>query len=336
MFFAVFLDTDNLQYSEDTDHDESVFVSVVRSHELWYLSTELRHEDEEYEYRHHEHTPIGSCPVSECTMIWTEVLGLEYRKSTNNHDEKECEYTRFRHSHNSWFCHLGESLLEHIECGEEDDEESEPLDRWKTLEHLRYPARSNNHEDNRDDETNSEIDHVPMTGTCDSEDIIERHGDVSDDDRLDSLTESCCWFSTFFVVFMCAYLTVELPYDVEEEYCSEELESWYLHEEDNSEWEYDTQYRCTCHSPEYRLASEFWGEVLGCHTDEDGIVSTHDEVDEDDVEQCKCSCRSEKMHEVWLQCHDEFWHSIIWLCMTMISNPRKMQFFWQEKEEVVE
>jgi len=66
MLLAVLLDTDDLQYSENTDHDESILVSVVTGHECRYLSTELRHEDEEHEYCYHKHTTIGSCPVSEC------------------------------------------------------------------------------------------------------------------------------------------------------------------------------------------------------------------------------------------------------------------------------
>ena len=106
-----------------------------------------------------------------------------------------------------------------------------------------------------------------------------------------------------------AYLAVELPYHVEEEDGTKELEPRNLEEKYYSEWEYNTQYCCAGHSPEYSLFTHLWWQILGCHTDEDRIVSTHDEVDEDDIEQSEGTCRGKKMHEVWLKGHDEFWHS---------------------------
>ena len=86
---------------------------------------------------------------------------------------------------------------------------------------------------------------------------------------------------------MRSYLSIELPYYIEEEYGSHEFESWYLHEPDNSEWEYNTKYSSTSNSPEYCLFSICSSESLGRHTDEDRIISTHHEIDEDDVEQSK-------------------------------------------------
>lgn len=309
VFFPIFFNADDLEYSEDTYHEESVLVSMMWCHKCWYLSTELCHEDKEDEYCYHEHTAIGTCPISECWVIWTEILGLEPSKSAYNSDKEECKYTWFRNAHNRRFCNLGESLLEHLECREEDDEKSKPLDRWILLKHLCDIVRCNDHEDDGDNESYHEIDDISMTCTCNCEDIVERHCDICDDNGFDSFTESCCCLSSFFVMLMCAYLAVELPYDVEEEYRTEELESRNLEEEYYPKWEYDTEDRCTSYSPKYCFFAHLGREILGCHTYEDGIISTHDKVDEDDIEQCKSTCRGKKMHEVWLKSHDEFWHS---------------------------
>jgi hypothetical protein len=64
-------------------------------------------------------------------VICLEILGLEYSKSSYNEYEECREYTRLRYSIDRIYgeC-LAESLLEHIESCEEDDEKSHPLDRW--------------------------------------------------------------------------------------------------------------------------------------------------------------------------------------------------------------
>lgn len=73
-------------------------------------------------------------------MIWLQELGLEYCESTNNCYEEECEDARFWDTEYCWFRHLGESLLEHLECCEEDDKESEPLNRWILFEFSSNPT----------------------------------------------------------------------------------------------------------------------------------------------------------------------------------------------------
>lgn len=298
MLLAVFLYADDLEYTEDTDHDESILVPVVWGHEVRYLSTEVGHEDEEHEYRHHEHTTVGASPVSKCWVIWTEILGLQHCESSDNDDQEQCEYTRLGHTEYCWLCDFCEALLEHLECREEDDKKSNPLDRWILLEELGNIPRCDHHEDDRDDETDSEIDYIPVARPCDSEDIIQWHGDIGDDDRLDCFREACSALATLFVMLVRADLAVELPYHVEEEYCSEELEAWDPHEENHTEREYDTQHCRTRYSPKYSFFTHLWWQILGRHTDEDGVISTHDEVDEDDIEQSEGTCRGKKMSKV--------------------------------------
>lgn len=130
VLLTVFLDTDDLEYTEDTDHDESVLVPVVWRHERWYLSTEVGHEDHEHKYSDHQDATVGTSPVSKCWVIRLQILGLEYRKSSYNEYEEQCEDTRLWDTEYCWFCDFGEALLEHLERREEDDEESEPLDGW--------------------------------------------------------------------------------------------------------------------------------------------------------------------------------------------------------------
>lgn len=221
-----------------------------------------------------------------------EILGLEHSESTDNSDEEKCEEAGFWDPEHEVWSGFRESFFEHLERGEEDDEESNPLDRWEFFEHFRDPAWGDDHEDDRDDESYHEIHDISMTRTCDGEDIIQRHGDIGDDDSLDRSTK-CRRTATMFLMMLARTdLTIELPYDVEEEDSTEELESRYLEEEYDPQWEYDTENCSTCDSPEYCFSSEFWREFLCRHTDEDSIITAHDEVDEDDIEQRECSCCS--------------------------------------------
>lgn len=282
---------------------------MMRSHELWDLCSEIHDEDKEHEYRHHEYPSMSFCPLGECWTIWFQVFRLEPCKCCDDEYEKQHEERWLRYPHDDGFWDFRESLLEHLECGEEYDEEPDPLDRRILLELSSYIVRCDDHEDDRDDETDHEIDYIPMTGSCDSEDIIEAHSDIGDDDRLYShLERSSSCSSSMFRVFTRPYLTIEFPYDIEEEDSTEELESRNLEEKYDSEGEYDTQYRRSGDSPHDCFLLELWREVLGRHTDEDRIVPTHDEIDEDDVEQCESPCRSEEVSEVALELWYEFEH----------------------------
>lgn len=89
------------------------------------------------------------------------------------------------------------------------------------------------------------------------------------------------------MVLVSSDLTIELPYYVEEEYSSEELESWDLHEPYDPEREYNTEDRRTSNSPEYCLLAIGSLEFFCGHTDEDSIVSAHHEIDHDDIQQSK-------------------------------------------------
>ena len=87
VFFAILLYPEYLEDPEDTYHDESVFVSVMRTHEVCDLPTEIYNQDEEEEYTHHQSLPIGCSPVRECWVICLEILGLEYSESAYNEYE---------------------------------------------------------------------------------------------------------------------------------------------------------------------------------------------------------------------------------------------------------
>ena len=149
-----------------------------------------------------------------------------------------------------------------------------------------------------------------MAGSCYSQDIIEAHSDIGDDDRLYGSHECISSLGSLFMMFIRSYLTVELPYHIEEEECSEELEPWNLEEKYDSKWEYDTENCRSCHSPEYCPFPFYSLELLRRHTDEDSIISAHDEIDEDDIEQGECSCRSEEMEKVRFEGDDEVCHSV--------------------------
>ena len=102
---------------------------MMCTHEISDLATEIHDQNKQEKYRHHQCPTIGSCPVSKGRMIRFQILGLEYSESSYNDDEEYREYTRLWDTIDSidGEC-LAESLLEHLESGEEDDEESDPLD----------------------------------------------------------------------------------------------------------------------------------------------------------------------------------------------------------------
>ena len=95
--------------------------------------------------------------------------------------------------------------------------------------------------------------------------------------------------------------SVKFPYHIEEEDGSEELESWDLEEKYDSEREDDTEDGGTSNSPEDGFLSYLGRELLRRHTDEDSVISTHDEVDEDDIEERESACCREKVSEVGLE-----------------------------------
>lgn len=106
-------------------------------------------------------------------------------------------------------------------------------------------------------------------------------------------------------------LTIKLPYDIQKEYCSEEFESRYLKEEYNSKWKYNTEDGCTGNSPKYSLFSKFMRKILRRHTDKDSIITTHHEIDKDDIEKGKCTRRCEEMHEVSGESVEHTW-KLMW------------------------
>lgn len=298
MLLWLIFDTKNFEYSKNTNHYKTIFVTMVRAHKFCDFSTKIGHKNQKDKYGYHEGFSIRLCPIRECGMIWAKVFCLEESKSTNDSDKKKSKNTGFWDSKNHRFCNFRESFFEHFERCEEDDEESEPLNRRIFLEHLGNPSRGNNHENDWNNKTNSEIYDVPMTCSCNGEDIIERHGNISDDDGFDSGTESICFFSSFFLMFMSTNLTIELPYDVEKEDSAEEFESWNLHEPDGTKRKNNSKDCCTSNSPENRFLAFRSLEFLRCHPNENSIISTHDEIDEDDVQEGEKSCRSKKMSKV--------------------------------------
>ncbi len=299
-------------------------------HECSYLGTKIDYNYEQEEYRHHQSSPMWSSPFGKCRVIRIQVFSLEECKSSYDRDEKESEYAWLWDSSDKFRGSLGESLLEHLKGGEEDDEESCPLDAREPDEESSYPIRCYDHEYDRDDETDHEVDDIAMACSSYREYIVQWHDHISDDDHLECFEERVCISSMLTVVLTGADLTVELPYDVEKQDCTKEFQSRDLEEEYHSEWEDDTEYGRTCYSPEYSFPSEFGRKLLGRHTDEDSIVPTHDDVDEDDIEESEESCTGCKCGKVsW----ERFKHKLESKDICILWNFLKMQFFWHLRRE---
>lgn len=128
MLLTILLYPEYLEDPEDTDHDESVFVSVMCTHKISDLASEIHNENEKKEYTDHECLAVGTCPIREYRVICSEIFRLEYSESSHHEYEEHRENTRFRYA----IDHIdrdgfAESLLEHIQCREEDDKKPNPL-----------------------------------------------------------------------------------------------------------------------------------------------------------------------------------------------------------------
>lgn len=288
MFFAIFFYPQDLEDTEHTDHDKSIFIAVMRTHEFSDPTTKIHNKDKKEEYTYHESFTIFACPIREDRVISSEVLGLEYGESSYNDNQKKCKYTGFWNTkYHILPDSLAESLFEHLECREEYNKESNPLNTRVFLKELRNISWCHYHEYDRYNESDHEIDDISMTCSCYCEDIVEAHRHIGYYDGLYRCPESRSSLLAFFMMLIGSDLTIELPYYIEEEYGSEELESRYLHEPYNTKREYDTQYSSTSYSVEYSLFAISTSESLGRHTDEDSVVTTHHEVYEDDIEKCE-------------------------------------------------
>ena len=53
MFFTILLYPEYLENTQYTDHDESIFISVMRAHEICNLPSKIDNEYQEQEYTHH-------------------------------------------------------------------------------------------------------------------------------------------------------------------------------------------------------------------------------------------------------------------------------------------
>lgn len=298
MFLGFIFYTQNLKDSEDTYHDKTIFVTMVRAHKFCDFPTEVGHKNQKDKYCYHERFSIRLRPIRECRMIWAKVFCLEKSKSTNDSDKKKSKNTGFWDSKNHRFCDFWESFFEHFERCEEDNEETEPLNRRIFFEQFCDSIRGKYHKNNRNNKSDCKVDDIPVACSGNGEDIVERHGNISDDDGLDGSTESICFFSSFFLMFMSTNLAIELPYNIEKKHRTEEFESWNLHEPDGTKRKNNSKDCCTSNSPKDCLFAFRSLEFLRGHSDKDSIVSAHDEIDEDDVQESKKSCGCKKMSKV--------------------------------------
>jgi hypothetical protein len=93
LFF--FFETYDLKNPKNTDHDKTIFVSMMGVHEFGDFPTKIHDEDEEEEYRNHECPSVCLGPFCEETMISFEVFCLKNRKSTDDDEENTSKNTRF-------------------------------------------------------------------------------------------------------------------------------------------------------------------------------------------------------------------------------------------------
>lgn len=275
---------------------------MVVGHECRNLGSKVDREDKKHKYRDHESTTMCLCPFCKGWPIWSQISSLKEGKSTNYEDEKECKYRWFWDTKYRWFDDLWESFFKHIECREEDDKETHPLNTWIFDEESSNPVGSHDHEYDGYDQTDDEIHNISMTGTSNSEYIIQWHDNISNNNHLERFEKIVRVSSMLFVMFSCSYFTIEFPYYIEKEYRTKEFEPRDFEEEYDSKWERDTKDGSTNHSPENSFAAKLRGEFFGGHSDKNRIVSTHHNIDKDDIEEGKESSTGWECQEVSGQC----------------------------------
>lgn len=294
-----FSHSEYFEHSKDTYHDKSIFISVMVVHEWSNFSSKIDHQNQKHEYGYHENSSMRLCPFSKSWVIWCEIFCLQKCKSSYQGDKKEREDAWLWNSEYERLCNFRKSFFKHLKCGKEDDKKSYPLDRWVFFELSCDPTRSYYHEDDRYHESYHEIDYITMTCSGNREDVIEWHRDIRDDDGLDSSFKGGSRLSSsMFGMFTRAYLTIKFPYHIEKEDGTEKFETRNFQEKDNAKGKNDTKDSGSCDSPKNRFFSHCWRQIFCCHAYEDSIISAHDEIYEDDIEEGKCSGRCEKMSKI--------------------------------------
>lgn len=268
---------------------------MMTIHKVCDISTKVNDSNKEKEDCYHKWSPIFFCPISKYGVIRMKVFCLKNRKWTNNENEKERKYAWFRNSSDHirrCFC---KSFFQHLKSCKEDNEESEPLNRWIFFQHSSDPSRGKYHKDNREYESNSEIYVISVRRSSNRKNVIERHGNIGNHNHLNSTPEIISPIVSIFCMFLCTNFSIELPYNIEKKDSTEELKSRNLQEEYDSKRKEDTKNSSTSYSPEYCFFTSCSFEFFCCHPNKNSIITTHNEIDENDIKKrkesstgCKC------------------------------------------------
>lgn len=237
---------------------------------------------------------------------WTDILRMKhYKESTERKEYKwkdiivEEFYIKFMGSREY-----------HLHRNKEDNEESHPLDLWVFIQVLGNQIRGKCHEDYGEHEPDSKCCDILMSRSGNCEDIIETHGEIRYDNRPYSCHKPCLFgIDMMFFTIWHTEFSIEFPHDIEKEDSSCELYSHKREEKYRKKCENNTENGCQGDSEENSFFSLCPLEFPGRHPDQNRIVPTHHDIDEDDIQKCQCTMsrkevqklREEKFHKKRLQ-----------------------------------
>jgi hypothetical protein len=178
---------------------------------------------------------------------------------------------------------VGGTLQYHFHRDEKNNDESDPLDLRIPVEHPRDGIRSERHEDDGKHEPDSKARQIAMGSPRDGKHVVQAHGKVGGDDRPNGGGEGNGRFRIRAFVVLAPKLFIEFPNDVEKKESSGEFQSHHPKEHRGEERQDNTKNGRERNTEKDSLFSIFSLELPGRHSNEDGIVARHDDVDENDV-----------------------------------------------------
>src|SRR5262249_3159318 len=195
------------------------------------------------------------------------------------------------------------SPIDHLECDVENHSQAGISDPAMILQQASNEARRDAHQPDRQCKTEYQNDRMLPRGTCDSENIVERHRHVSDDDLPGSLGErfagdmcgnrsvgidiiACqCLGGLLLLLNRCAELSPHLPAYPEEEKAPGEQKPNEPEKLCGYPCEYNAQCRRDANANEDRLRALLVRQTSRSQANDDGVIARQNQVDHDDLEE---------------------------------------------------
>ncbi|MNY10985.1 hypothetical protein D3C86_1439900 [compost metagenome] len=201
-------------------------------------------------------------------------------------------------------------MVEHVERHIDDDHEAEVGNPAIAVQELGDEVGGEAHQRDRYDEADDQHRHVFLRSAGDGKDVVQRHGDVGDDDLGRGLEEGLVTLGQ--VGLFVGHLVFDgtcgvtqfrphLPAHPGEQQSAEQLQADNGKKLDGDGGKADAQNRGGDDADQDRLAAKMSGQTGGGKADDDGVVARQNEVDCNDLQKCRETGGCEDFHGIVLK-----------------------------------